>query len=119
MACIEELKRIIERRDGENEKLQNDLAVTRKWIDEKMAQRMLLHDQMVINHRRMLNECKAYKEDLKRANLVNRRYKLIARSLTSKVEELTGNKIENEPDNRYADAVIEVRICRDRGVYNS
>lgn len=114
MASTLELKRIIALRERENKMLRDDLLETKNWIDMKMNQQITLHDQMVDNHRQMLNKCKAYKKDLDQANLENDRYKCIAQSLASEVEELTGNKIEKRPVNSYEDEYNDVEVSEKR-----
>lgn len=105
-----DLKQMIEMREKENKKLGNDLLELRKRIDTKMSQQILLHDQMVVNHSRMVDKCKVYKEELERANLESSRFKLVAQSLTSKVEELTGNKIEKRLDNSNEDEYKNMEV---------
>jgi len=110
MASSLELKRLITLRERENKMLREDLLETKNWIDMKMNQQIMLHDQMVINHRQMLDKCKVYKEDLELANLENDRFKCIAQSLANKVEELTGNKIEKRSDHGYNDEYSDVKV---------
>lgn len=92
MVCKSNLEKKLEDQKTKNSMLEKQLLKLQQCYETRMKQQMLVFDQMVASHQRMVVECEAYTKQLRLNSDENFRFRLVEQWLTTKARELTGDR---------------------------